>query len=100
MASCRVTEGRIENTTDRVRPLRVAARRQRELLCVMTFQEMEWALINEVDTEDFDLSKIIDDENENEFGTPVFVLMKSFQSDLMKVRTECIDIVLLVKYQP
>ena len=72
MASCRVTEGRIENTTDRVRPLRVAARRQRELLCVMTFQEMEWALINEVDTEDFDLSKIIDDENENEFGTPVF----------------------------
>ena len=36
-ASCRVTEGRIENTTERVRPLQVAARRQRELLCVMAF---------------------------------------------------------------
>ena len=72
VASCRVTESRIENTTDRLRPLRVAARRHRELLCVMTFQEMKSASINEVDTEDFDLSKIIDDENENEFGTPVF----------------------------
>ena len=72
MASCRVTESRIENTTDRVRLLRVTARRQRELLRVMTFQEMESASINEDDTEDFDLSKIIDDENENEFGTPVF----------------------------
>ena len=33
---------------------------------------MEWALIGEVDTEDFDLSNINDDENESEFGTPVF----------------------------
>ena len=71
-ASCRVTESRIENTTERVRPLRVAARRQRELLCVMAFQEMERALINEVDAEDFDLSNISDDENESEFGTSVF----------------------------
>ena len=38
----------------------------------MTFQEMEWASINEVDVEDFDLSKITNDENKNEFGTPVF----------------------------
>ena len=71
-ASCRVTKDRIENTTERVRPLRVAARRQRELLCVMAFQEMERALINEVDAEDFDLSNITDDENESEFGTSVF----------------------------
>ena len=71
-ASCRVTEGRIENTTERVRPLRVAACRQRELLCVMAFQEMEWVSMDVVDAEDFDLSNITDDENENEFGTPVF----------------------------
>ena len=71
-ASCRVTEGRIENTTERVRPLRVAARRQRELLCVMAFQKMEWASLDETDVEDFDLSNITDDENENEFGTPVW----------------------------
>ena len=38
----------------------------------MAFQEMEWASINEVDAEDFDLSNIADDEDESEFGTPVF----------------------------
>ena len=36
------------------------------------FQEMEWASMDEVDAEDFDLSNITDYENENEFGTPVF----------------------------
>ena len=70
--SCRVTEGRIENTIERVRPLQLAARWQRELLCVMAFQEMEWASMDEVDAEDFDLSNITDDENKNEFGTPGF----------------------------
>ena len=45
-ASCGVTEGHIENATERVRPLRVAARWQRE--------------IDEVDAEDFDLSNITD----------------------------------------
>ena len=38
----------------------------------MAFQEMEWALIDEVDAEDINLSNITDDENESEFGTPVF----------------------------
>ena len=38
----------------------------------MLFQEMKWASIDQVDAEDYDLSNIIDDENENEFGTPVF----------------------------
>ena len=71
-ACCRVIEGCIENTTECVRPLRVAARPQKELLCAMAFQEMQWALINDVDAEDFDLSNITDDENESEFGTPVF----------------------------
>ena len=36
------------------------------------FQEMEWALIHEVDGEDFDFSNVTDDENESEFSTPVF----------------------------
>ena len=39
---------------------------------MMAFQEMEWALINEGDAEDFDLSNITDDESESEFGSPVF----------------------------
>ena len=39
--------------------------------CVMTFQEMELATMDEVDAEDFDLSNI-DNENKNEFRTPVF----------------------------
>ena len=38
----------------------------------MAFQELEWSSIDEVDAEDFNLSIITDDENENEFGTPVF----------------------------
>ena len=51
---------------------RVTAHRQRELLCVMAFQEMEWTSMDEVNAEDFDLSNITDDEIENEFGTPDF----------------------------
>ena len=39
---------------------------------MVTFQEIEWALIDEIDAEDFDLSNITDDENESEFSTPVF----------------------------
>ena len=71
-ASCRVIEGRTENTTERVQQLKVDVRRQSELLRVMGFQEIKWASMDQVDAEDFDLSNIINDENENEFGTPVF----------------------------
>ena len=39
---------------------------------MMAFQEMEWASMDEVNAEDFDLSNITDDEIENEFGTPDF----------------------------
>ena len=39
---------------------------------MMVFQEIEWPSIDEVDAEDFDLSNITDDENENEFVTQVF----------------------------
>ena len=59
---------------------------------MMAFQEMECALIDEVDAEDFDLSNITDDENESEFGTPVFDT-----DDVIPIwsdKTECIDIVL------
>ena len=35
----------------RVRPIRVAARRQRELLCVMEIQELEWHDIDDVDVD-------------------------------------------------
>ena len=38
----------------------------------MAFQEMEWVLIDEVDAEDIDLSNITDDENESQFGNPLF----------------------------
>ena len=37
----------------------------------MAFQEIEWASMDEVDAEDFDLSNITDDENENKLGTLV-----------------------------
>ena len=56
--SCRFTKCRIENTTEPAQPLQVAASRQRELLCVMPFQEMEWAFTDEVDAKDFELSNI------------------------------------------
>ena len=32
----------------KVRPQRVAARRQQELLCVMAFQELEWHALDDV----------------------------------------------------
>ena len=66
----------------------------------MAFQEMEWALIDDVDAEDFDLSNITDDENESEFGTPVFDSDEILPIWSDELRTAFIDIVLLVKYQP
>ena len=39
---------------------------------MMAFHEMQWASVDEIDVEDFDLSNVADDENENVFGTPVF----------------------------
>ena len=50
----------IERPT-KVRPQRVAARHQGELLCAMAFQELEWHAIDDVDFE-------VDDE------IPEFVL--------------------------
>ena len=95
-ASCRVTEDHIEKTTERVQPLRVAARRQRELLRVMAFQEMEWAmklmwkiLISQI---------LLIMKMKVNSVLQSLILMNSFQTGLMKLRTTCIDTVLLVKY--
>ena len=54
--------------------------------CVIAFQGMEWALINEVDWENFDLLNITDDESESEFRTPVFdtdevILIWSYETE-------------------
>ena len=44
-----------------------AARRQREVLCVMEFQEMEWAAMDEVDFVDLDNVANF----ETDLGTPI-----------------------------
>ena len=57
-------------------------------------------MIDKADAEDFDLSNSIDDKMKMNSVLQSLILMKSFQCGLMKLRTEYIDIVLLVKYQP
>ena len=52
----------------KVRPQRAAARRQKELLCAMTFQELEWHAIEDVDFE-VDETEILEDVVQS--GTPV-----------------------------
>ena len=51
----------------KVRPQRVAARRQREILCVMAYQELEWHAMDDVDFEGLDDIREIDFD----IGTPV-----------------------------
>ena len=51
----------------RRRPQRIAARRQRELLCAFQFQELEWAEMDDVDTEGL----VIPDVTSIESGAPV-----------------------------
>ena len=50
-----------------MRPTRVAARRQCELWCIMEFQEMEWASMDEVDFDDLDNVANF----ETDLGTPI-----------------------------
>ena len=52
-AVCRMNESSaVEKIVPKkVRPQRVAARRQQELLCVMAFQELEWHEIDDVEFE-------------------------------------------------
>ena len=49
------------------RPQRIAAGRQREYLCAFQFQELEWVVYDDVDTEGF----IILEVSSIEPGTPV-----------------------------
>ena len=51
----------------RIRPIRVAARRQKELLCVMGMQEMEWLAIDEVDVDSVDDIPLVHSKS----GTPI-----------------------------
>ena len=56
----------------RVRPTRIAARRQHELLCVMAMQEMEWHALEDVDTDGIDDQSFQSvSEVHGEIGTPV-----------------------------
>ena len=56
--------------TRKVRPQRVAARRQKELLCAMAFQELKWHAIDDVDF-DFDDNQVDISEVAPKSGTPV-----------------------------
>ena len=53
---------------ERIRPIRVAARRQGEFLCALAYQELEWFAIDDVDAEGLE----IPDEYVSASGTPVF----------------------------
>ena len=69
-AFCRTKDSLpVGNRTEarKVRPQRVAARRQNELLCAMAFQELEWHAINDVDFDDeSDIPEVVPKS-----GTPV-----------------------------
>ena len=68
ITSCRIDKNNHDEIEKpRVRPTRVAARRQRELLCVMEFQEMELAAMDEVDFDDLDNGANF----ETDLGTPI-----------------------------
>ena len=68
---CRTTaEGSTAAVTRKVRPQRVAARRQKELLCAMAFQELEWHAIDNVDFV-FDDNQVDISEIAPKSGTPV-----------------------------
>ena len=53
--------------TPRLRPQRVAARRQKELLCAFQFQEFEWMELDDVDTEGL----VIPPVSSIKSGTPI-----------------------------
>ena len=53
--------------TPRLRPQRVATRRQKELLCTFQFQEFEWMELDDVDTEGL----VIPPVSSIKSGTPI-----------------------------
>ena len=58
----------IQQIVPRVRPTRIAAQRQGELLCALAYQELEWHAFEDVDTTDLE----VPDEVVPVAGTPVF----------------------------
>ena len=54
--------------TRKARPLRIAARRSNEVLCLMKQQELEWMAIDEVEMGETELSNIPTQSNSS--GTP------------------------------
>ena len=64
----------------RLRPQRVAARRQKELLCAFQFQELEWMELNGVNTEGLAMPPVSSIKS----GTPVIENSKAIWSVLLK----------------
>ena len=71
----------------RVRPQRVEALRQKELLCVMVTQELEWYAIDEVDF-DVNLKEVAIIQKIT--GTPIFEEREPIRSD--KTGNDCVFI--------
>ena len=61
----------------RLRPQRVAARRQEELLCAFQFQELEWKELDDVDTEGL----VIPQLSPIKSGTPIIENSEAFWSE-------------------
>ena len=55
----------------RIRPVRIAAKRQREVLCAMAMQELEWHNIDEVEMDNTDMQNVPDVAIAKS-GTPIF----------------------------
>ena len=70
---CRTKESRAVGDeqncgTRKVRPQRVVARRRKELLCVMAFEELEWHAVDDIDFDDAEADIL---EVVHKSGTPV-----------------------------
>ena len=61
----------------RLRPQRVAARRQKELLCAFQFQELEWMELDDVDTE----CLVIPPVSSIKSGTPIIENSKAIWNE-------------------
>ena len=61
----------------RLRPQRVAARRQKELLCAFQFQELEWMELDDVDTKVL----VIPSVSSIKPGTPIIEKSEAIWSD-------------------
>ena len=60
----------------RLRPQRVAARRQKELLCAFQFQELEWMELDDVNNEGLDIPPV----SSIKTGTPIIEKLRGKNS--------------------